>query len=83
MTTDIGKAMFDVKVVEPTPEEEYVAANGLLCPACGADGAGSTGHVQFDCPGFLFEDNHCPSCGATWIAQYRLVGYNDLTVPAP
>lgn len=74
---DLSKR-FDVKVVDPTPEEEYVARNGLVCPACGAESAYSTGHVQFDVPGALFEDNHCESCGATWTAQYRLVGYGEL-----
>ena len=67
----------------PATDEEYVSRNGLVCPACGYEHASSTGHVQFDVPGALFEDNHCPSCGATWTAQYRLVGYIDLTVPAP
>ena len=60
---------------EPMTNEEYVKQNGLVCPTCHRDGASATGHVQFDVPGFLFEDNHCPSCGATWTAQYRLVGY--------
>jgi len=63
---------------KPLTEAEYVSRNGLVCPACSYSDASSTGHVQFDVPGFLFEDNHCPSCGATWVAQYRLVGYTGL-----
>lgn len=62
----------------PMTDQQYVAANGLDCPSCGVYGASSTGHVQFDVPGALFEDNHCPACGATWVAQYSLVGYTDL-----
>lgn len=71
--------MSAIESIDLLTQEEYLAARGLDCPVCKAHGAGTTGNVEFDVPGALFEDNHCPACGAYWVAQYSLVGYSDAT----
>ncbi|HRO59846.1 MAG TPA: hypothetical protein PKZ27_02840 [Rhodocyclaceae bacterium] len=90
--TDINEMRLDVKVVDaperqpghPLTDEEYASRNGLACPACHKSGVtGFDGPADGDQPGFLIQPCRCTACRATWEEWYRLLGYDDLTVPPP
>lgn len=59
-----------------TPEE-YVEADGGLCPSCGSHNITSTGNVEINC-NLAYQNIMCKECNAEWTDDYKLMGYSEL-----
>jgi formate dehydrogenase maturation protein FdhE len=58
-------------------EDEYVGAEGRVCPVCHARDVVEGGTVEISA-GFAFQECSCPVCGSRWHDAYLLNGYVDL-----
>jgi hypothetical protein len=64
-------------------DEEYKRQDGQVCPNCRADVESiDRGDEQF-AGDKMTQKVSCESCGATWIEQWEMIGYVDLTIPSP
>jgi hypothetical protein len=60
--------------------EDYAAASGTCCPACGGTDLEWRDYDQAD-PASVTRAWRCENCGATWRAVYELTGYKGLCQP--
>jgi hypothetical protein len=56
---------------------EYVKNHGQKCPQCG--GAEIEGGTVEVLGGFATQEISCGDCGASWLDNYNLIGFTDLT----
>ena len=57
---------------------DYVTEIGVLCPVC-RNKRVEAGEPQLDVSN-VWVDCYCKDCGATWVDEYRLMGYKNLVV---
>ncbi len=62
----------------PLSDEEYVAAGGGKCPACGSREI-EGGSIEVDST-IAWQSVRCNDCGAGWNDTYALTGYSDLSL---
>lgn len=59
-------------------KEEYVDAEGLVCPYCGCDEI-EGGSIEV-CIGSVTQEMWCLACQRTWLDTYRLTRFIDAEV---
>lgn len=62
----------------PLSDEDYVAAGGGKCPACGSREI-EGGSIEVDST-IAWQSVRCNDCGAGWNDTYALTGYSDLSL---
>ena len=65
-----------------TPESEYVAQQGALCPFCGDTARVDAGEPEFEVyVGGASSPQQCAACGGQWRDHYKLSGYDVTSAP--
>jgi hypothetical protein len=55
--------------------EKYIAAGGVICPACGSDDIGGASiAIEAGC---AFQNVSCNVCDAEWTDEYKLTGITE------
>lgn len=62
----------------PLTDEQYVARNGSICPACSSSQI-RAGDIEVD-GATAWQSVSCLHCEATWNDMYALKGYSELEV---
>ena len=66
----------------PLTDKEYVDKAGAGCPHCLCT-TNVTGHSVSIDRGVALQDCSCSNCGAQWVDQYSLVGFETTEEPTP
>lgn len=62
------------------PSDEEYSYSGEDCPICGY--CPTLGEKLEFVWNTALQDRYCPECGATWVAEYKVTGYEELVDPA-
>lgn len=64
--------------------EEYLEANGLLCPACKEASVETIAYIELGVHGDgAYQDCKCDACGATWTDVYQLTSFDNFAWGPP
>ena len=73
----LATADFMDTVTADNAEREYVVTGGKHCPSCDGTTGMQSGSIDINL-GLATQNMFCYECGASWVDNYRLIGYTGL-----